>query len=55
VRNLRALQQAWRMQSFIFRGINVPDGHSLLMRNLVESMPRRLADVLSGEGNPSRY
>ncbi len=39
----------------IFRGIYFPDGHSLLMRNLVESMPRRLEDVLSREGNPSNY
>jgi hypothetical protein len=36
----------------IFRGINFPDGHSLLMKNLVEStLPRRLEDGLSREGN----
>jgi hypothetical protein len=39
----------------IFRGINVPNGHSLLMWNLVKSMPRRLEDVFSREGNPSKY
>jgi hypothetical protein len=38
----------------IFRGINVPDGHLLLMRNLVESMLSRLEDVLSREGTASQ-
>ncbi len=38
----------------IFRGIYVPDGHLLLMRNLVESMLSRLEDVLSREDTASQ-
>jgi hypothetical protein len=40
----------------IFRGFNFPDGHSLHTKNLVEStLPRRLEDGLSREGNSSKY
>jgi hypothetical protein len=31
--------------NIIFRMINFPYGRSLIMRNLVESMPRKLEDV----------
>jgi hypothetical protein len=39
----------------IFRGVNFPDAPSLYMKNLVDSMPKRLEDFLSREGNPSEY
>jgi hypothetical protein len=38
----------------IFRGVNFPDDHLLCMRILVESIPRRLEDVLIREGQPSK-
>jgi hypothetical protein len=38
----------------IFRGVNFPDDHLLCMRILMESIPRRLDDVLIREGQPSK-
>jgi hypothetical protein len=37
----------------IFRGVNFHDAHSLYMRNLVESMPRRLEDKISRQESPT--